>query len=52
MKFTLAGETFLTKFIPLSQPNNFELSRLELMTYDVNRTILIEIDMSDTHRDE
>lgn len=52
LKFTIAGESYMTKFIPLSQPSNFEMTKLELMTYDVNRTVLIEVDMSDTYRVE
>lgn len=52
LKFQIAGETFMTKFIPLSQPSNFEMTKVELMTYDVNRTVLIEVDMSDTYRVE
>jgi hypothetical protein len=39
----------MTKFIPISQPTNYELTKLELMTYDLNRTIFIEVDMSDTY---
>lgn len=49
LKFSLAGHTYMTKFIPLSQPNNLEMTRVEMMTYDVNRTIFVEVDMSDTY---
>lgn len=52
LKFGLGGEQFMTKFIPLSQPSNHEMTRLELMTYDVNRTIFIEVDLSDTYKVE
>jgi hypothetical protein len=52
LKFGLAGEQYMTKFIPLSQPSNFEMTKVEMMTYDVNRTILIEVDLSDTYRAE
>ena len=51
-KFTLAGESFMTKFIPVSKPSNNEMRRVELMTYDVNRTVFIEVDMSDVYRAE
>jgi hypothetical protein len=52
LKFGLAGEQYMTKFIPLSQPSNFEMTKLELMTYDVNRTIFVEVDLSDTYKVE
>lgn len=52
LKFKLAGESYMTKFIPLSQPSNLEMTQLQMMTFDVNRTILIELDMSNTYQVE
>jgi hypothetical protein len=52
LKFGLGGEQYMTKFIPLSQPTNHEMTRLGLMTYDVNRTVFVEVDLSDTYKVE
>ena len=48
----LAGQSYMTKFIPISKQTNQEMRCVELMTYDVNRTIFVEVDMSDVQRAE
>lgn len=52
LKFKLGGESYMTKFIPLSQPSNLEMTQLQMMTFDVNRTILVELDMANTYQVE
>lgn len=52
LKFTLGGEQYMTKFIPVTQPSNQLLGKVDMMSYDINRTVFIEVDMADTYQVE
>lgn len=51
LQFKLGSVTYKTKFIPLAQAENLQsqVRKLSLMTFEVNKTILTEIDLADSH---
>ena len=51
LKFKILNQEFRSKFIPLQKDGNMQLvckSKVNMMTFDVNRTVFVDIDMDNT----